>query len=118
MADLTVGQLRELLEAYDEDLPVRLAHQPSYPLQYHISDEVREWQGVVYIIERDQVYDRPYLPKWLLNGGEEPCATCESSRRHVVADVTHDGETNPICQSCLDSLTEEDYAEGIKVVPR
>lgn len=29
----TVGQLRELLEAYDDDAPLRVAIQPSWPLR-------------------------------------------------------------------------------------
>jgi hypothetical protein len=111
MADVTVGELREMLELYDDDTPIRLGTQPSYPLQAHIQADIRTYKGVAYLLEAGQVYDAPYLPKWLLNGGEPPCVACESTRNPLVADITHDGETNPVCRDCFDQLTPEDYAE-------
>lgn len=52
MTMLTVGALREMLERYDEDLPVVLAHQPSYPLQ-------EEFAGVVLFSEAQRGEDDP-----------------------------------------------------------
>lgn len=37
---MTVGELIELLSEYDEDAPVRLMTQPSYPLQYGVAGVV------------------------------------------------------------------------------
>lgn len=39
MATLTVGELRDALEGLDDDIPVRLAFQPSWPLQFEASAE-------------------------------------------------------------------------------
>ena len=83
---MTVGEMKRLLETLDDDLEVRLAHQPSWPLQYtvadvveapafdedEIEDEIVETADAVktpedaprfaYVIEGSQVYDDPYLP--------------------------------------------------------
>lgn len=112
MADLTVGMLRALLEDLDEDTPVRMGYQRSYPLAAHIQHEVRLFRNCAWILEADQVYDAPYLPKWLLDGEEEPCGCCGDRRRSSVASVLHGGEASVICQICLDALTPEDLAEA------
>ncbi|QGJ94993.1 hypothetical protein SEA_REDWATTLEHOG_135 [Gordonia phage RedWattleHog] len=69
MSDMTVGELIELLQQYDEDATVRLATQPNYPLEYRLAGvadagQVAEVQGdepdddtpnVVYLAEGSQV---------------------------------------------------------------
>ena len=78
---MTVADLMELLENADPEAEVRLAMQPSYPLQHKIrgvvthedldleealedddEDGPDELAGIVWIVEGGQVYDRPYLP--------------------------------------------------------
>jgi hypothetical protein len=64
---MKVGDLIELLEGVDEKAEVRLASQPSWPLQYHLHREVIEGDDedggpVVWLVEAGQVYDSPYLP--------------------------------------------------------
>lgn len=76
---MTVGQLLAELEGLDEDIEVRFASQPSYPLQYHIDqatvvfpehdedepEDEQETATFVYLSEGGQVYDRPYLPGYV-----------------------------------------------------
>ncbi len=69
--DLTAGELIEALEGLDEDTPVRLAHQPSWPFEYAIRAvatvpdvPTEPWHGerqeqVVYLVEGEQTR---YLP--------------------------------------------------------
>ena len=81
---MTVGELKRILEEMDDDMEVRLAHQPSWPLQYKVADVIEapvfdsedlgdeeENDTVIvpedapryaYIVEAGQVYDAPYLP--------------------------------------------------------
>lgn len=60
---MTVGDLLDLLDGFDEDIEVRLAQQPSYPLEYEIdgADSVMNKDGVevLYLMEGDQL---GYLP--------------------------------------------------------
>jgi hypothetical protein len=35
---MNVGELRELLEGIDDNVEVRLATQPNYPLEFHLSE--------------------------------------------------------------------------------
>jgi hypothetical protein len=100
--DITVQQLRDYLECVDSELPVRIATQRTYPLQSHIVPVVKVYRGVAYILEEDQVYEDPYLPKSLWDEGEaEACDNCQSTR--VVGTVASDdsGERYPICEECL-----------------
>lgn len=54
---MTVGELRSLLEQYDEDAPVRVAIQPSYPLACVVNNVIsREEMGGE--PERDEAADR------------------------------------------------------------
>jgi hypothetical protein len=73
---MKVKQLREELEYLDPDVEVRIAQQPSWPLQYHVADVVQdETTGIVYLAEAGQVYDEPYLPAHvagLLGWRDEP----------------------------------------------
>lgn len=63
----TVGDLIAALEDYDEDTPVRFAHQPSWPFEYTIADVVttdaavegEPAEPVVWLAEGTQV---GYLP--------------------------------------------------------
>lgn len=76
---MTISELIEELEQYDDDTEVRLAIQPSYPFQHTIADVVEvdfseggededddeddgETGTVVYIAEGGQLYSAPYLP--------------------------------------------------------
>ncbi len=81
---MTVGEMKRLLETLDDDLEVRIAHQPSWPLQYTVTDLVEcpvfdeEDLGddeendtvvvpegaprIAYVVEGSQIYDDPYLP--------------------------------------------------------
>lgn len=60
---MTVGDLLDLLDGFDEDVEVRLAQQPSYPLEYELggAESVEDEDGVevLYLIEGDQL---GYLP--------------------------------------------------------
>lgn len=81
---MNVGELKRLLENLDDEMEVRIAHQPSWPLQYTVSDLVEcavfdeedleddeendtvvvpeGSERIAYIVESSQVYDDPYLP--------------------------------------------------------
>lgn len=37
---MTVGELKELLQYLDDDMEVRLAHQPSWPFEYSIREGI------------------------------------------------------------------------------
>jgi hypothetical protein len=73
---MNIKQLIEELEFVDPDVEVRIAQQPSWPLQYHVGAIVQdETTGVVYLAEAGQVYDEPYLPAHvaeLLGWRDEP----------------------------------------------
>ena len=72
---MTVGELKEMLEDLDDDMEVRLAHQPSWPFEYSISNgqvvdvnepdeddeeaEEKEPREILYLIEGSQL---GYLP--------------------------------------------------------
>ena len=59
---MTVGELIEMLSAYEDDAEVRIAQQPSWAFEYHVSDAMSatEEEDVVYIAQGLQV---GYLPK-------------------------------------------------------
>jgi basic membrane lipoprotein Med (substrate-binding protein (PBP1-ABC) superfamily) len=75
---MTVYELKRLLEDFDDDAEVRLAHQPSWPFEYSLADVIAidpddeaelahqaidddedECATVVYLVEGDQL---GYLP--------------------------------------------------------
>lgn len=76
---MTVGELKYLLEDYDEEAEVRIATQPSWPLQSSVaglisSEELPEDEdndpnanpedGVVWIVEGQQCREpSPYAPR-------------------------------------------------------
>lgn len=77
---MIVREMIERLGEYDQDAEVRIASQPSYPLQSTVRgvcsmDEVREYstddlddsnspeENVVFIVEASQVYETPYAPR-------------------------------------------------------
>lgn len=37
---ITVGELKEMLECYDDETEVRIMHQPNYPFEYSIANRV------------------------------------------------------------------------------
>lgn len=71
---MNVLQLIEQLQDMPEDAEVRIAGQPSYPMQYFVDAAVEvhfdsdadegeeEAATIVYIVEGGQPYDSPYLP--------------------------------------------------------
>lgn len=64
---MTVGDLLDLLDGLDEDMPVFLAQQPSYPFEYELDEgRVVEISGeeVLYLVEGDQI---GYLPDKVRN---------------------------------------------------
>jgi hypothetical protein len=76
---MNVKQLIEELEYLDPDVEVRIAQQPSWPMQYHIASlpglVLDESTGIAYLAEGGQVYDEPYLPAHvagLLGWRDEP----------------------------------------------
>ena len=108
MSELTVGELIERLEQWVEDHPeagdqvkIRWAEQPSYPLQYHIGD-LRFHNGILYIREASQVYETPYLPKSIFTEDEDLCSNCmaEASVGTVRPDPQRRAR-DEICRSCL-----------------
>jgi len=61
---MTVTELRDMLEDFDEDSEVLLAFQPSWPLQFKVNDVV-EVDDVVYVVEGghpDESDLGPYAP--------------------------------------------------------
>lgn len=117
MAETTIRDLIERLEEaaqeHGDDTPIRIAEQPSYPLQNYISDDLRFWRGVIYLKHSSQVggytYDdktvpnnSPYLPKHIFGDPpEERCDCCQSY--NVVGTVAFgpNNEHAPICEKCL-----------------
>ena len=100
--DMTVGQLRELLADLEDETPIRLAFQPSWPLQYHLDDDIRLVRGVAYIREGGQVYSNPYAPRSVFGEPEpEECANCGEA--DVVGTVRPAPSTDRelVCRRCL-----------------
>jgi hypothetical protein len=106
--DLTVGQLRAMLEDLDDDTVIRVATQSSYPLQLVIDDEIRRLGDVAYLRAEDHPYgDSPYLPKSVFGDvdliGELRCAYCDEPTLLVVDladELPADELPEPICRSC------------------
>lgn len=78
---MTVGELKELLDDMEDEIEVRLAHQPEWPFEYEIRDvafieedpepacdddgepiEEDEHEPVVYLVEGEQI---GYLPGYV-----------------------------------------------------
>ena len=60
---MTVSELKEILEHYDDDMEVRFASQPSWPFEYSILDAVLahvDEEDVIYLEEGQQL---GYLPR-------------------------------------------------------
>lgn len=77
---MTIGELRQALELLDGDMEIRLATQPSWPLQSHLDEEVRVVKGIAYLRESGQVYDAPYAPAAVYGDygpDSEDCFLCE-----------------------------------------
>jgi hypothetical protein len=76
MRDITVGELIAMLSDMPEDAPVRVAHQPSYPMQFHLSRELALRSSgdipaggkVVYLLDAGQPSMAPYAPAGLFEG--------------------------------------------------
>lgn len=107
-SDITVGELIEKLQQWVEDHPeagedvmVRWAEQPTYPLQYHLGD-LRFHHGILYIREGSQVYETPYLPKSVFTEDEDLCSNCqnEPSVGTVRPDPAKRGR-DEVCRTCL-----------------
>ena len=55
---MTVSELKEILEHYDDDMEVRFASQPSWPFEYSILDAVLahvDEEDVIYLEEGQQL---------------------------------------------------------------
>lgn len=58
----TVGDLLEALSEFDEDMPLAVAQQPSWPLAA-VPAAVAEWAGRVWLATRETDVDgSPYAP--------------------------------------------------------
>lgn len=60
---MTVSELKEILEHYDDDMEVRFASQPNWPFEYSILDAVMahvDEEDVIYLEEGQQL---GYLPR-------------------------------------------------------
>jgi len=75
---MNVGELIERLQDLDPQAEVRLATQPSWPLQFHVQgvaiapdapdnddDSAATDGNVVYIVEGEPVSQTPYAPSWV-----------------------------------------------------
>lgn len=59
-----VDQLEDLRAELGDDADVRLAFQPSWPLQFDVADVViDDLTNIVYIAEGGSVVDDPYVPE-------------------------------------------------------
>lgn len=124
--EMTVRQFIDLLEEAaaegGDDLPIRLATQPTYPLQSYLDNEVRHWRGVLYIKEANQVggypsdgvpNNSPYLPKHIFGDPpEDRCENCDSY--NVVGTVLLGGgqDRESLCQECLVNEVPQGVAES------
>ena len=55
---MTVSELKEILEHYDDDMEVRFASQPNWPFEYSILDAVMahvDEEDVIYLEEGQQL---------------------------------------------------------------
>ena len=60
---MTVSELKEILEHYDDNMEVRFASQPNWPFEYSILDAVLahvDEEDVIYLEEGQQL---GYLPR-------------------------------------------------------
>ena len=60
---MTVSELKEILEHYDDDMEVRFASPPNWPFEYSILDAVMahvDEEDVIYLEEGQQL---GYLPR-------------------------------------------------------
>jgi hypothetical protein len=64
---MTVGELREILQDMDDEAEVRLAIQPSYPLELSVREAfaTNEIHGPIYLGEGSQI---GYLPGEIARG--------------------------------------------------
>ena len=51
---MTIKELKEELECFDEDLEIRIAEQPNYPFEYSILS-IKDFEGKVYLVEDEQI---------------------------------------------------------------
>jgi len=95
---MTVGELREALEDFDEDTEVRLAIQPRYPMQYTVG-EVAEVE-----LGEDESRDTECR-----ECGGEGCENCGGS-----GTVEPDGETHKVVYIAEGSdVREAPYLPGL-----
>jgi hypothetical protein len=75
--DLTVGELIALLNEFDPELPVRVAHQPGYPMQLmldvlialrHSPDSTDYNEKTVFLLATNQPDSAPYAPVGIFDG--------------------------------------------------
>lgn len=63
---MTVNELIDLLSDMNPTAEVRIAHQPSWPLQFRMGDVIEtaddDETPIVFIGEGPTIWDAPYLP--------------------------------------------------------
>jgi hypothetical protein len=126
VADRTIRELIDSLEEvaaeHGDDLPIRIATQPSYPLQSTVDDDVRVWRGVAYLKEGHQIggytYDTdvlnnsPYLPKHIFGDPpEDRCENCESYDVVGTVRLGRGSDRDCICRACLVNEVPTEVAE-------
>jgi hypothetical protein len=116
-----IERLEEVAQEHGDDTPIRIAEQPTYPLQNYIDDDIRFWKGVLYLKHANQVggyssgevlNDSPYLPRHIFGDPpEEQCDNCGSYA--VVGTVLLGGQADReyICSNCLRSEVPTSVAE-------
>lgn len=116
-----IERLEEVAQEHGDDTPIRIAEQPSYPLQNYIDDDIRFWKGVLYIKHANQVggysstkvlNDSPYLPKHIFGDPpDEQCDNCGSYAVIGTVELTEGSDREYICQDCIVSQVPQSVAE-------
>jgi hypothetical protein len=118
-----IERLEEAAQEHGDDTPIRIAEQPTYPLQNYIDDDLRFWKGVLYIKHGSQVggysYDdatvpnnSPYLPKHIFGDPpEEVCESCQSYNVVGTVALGGDQDRESVCEHCLITRVPEEVVE-------
>lgn len=67
---MTVGQLRELLEEFEDDVEVRFVGQPSWPMEYSIMGAVSKSDLALDDEDVDEVHDEEDEVLYLVEGSQ------------------------------------------------
>lgn len=70
---MTVGELKERLEDFDDELEIRLATQPSWPLRFRLAGVTSDEEAFEYSYTPEEQDERGGEPSenflWLVEGG-------------------------------------------------